>query len=214
MAKLKLKEEYEREYGYLPDSQDELLQYIRDHYKISDVNLQKGLEYYDSIKWKTCSYLLPIVPKPTPRPRQSGSGMHFYVKGAKDHRRYIDAILHEENIIYTICRVDIKIFQPIPTSSMTNTEIYLAQLGLIRPISGGDWDNFAKTYCDAVQNTLIINDNIIFKGTCERFYSLKPKVELTFTYQDKFDSKFNERKIVGSTSYKNNKERIERNGKV
>ena len=115
-----------------------------------------------------------------------------------------------KNIIFTVCEVDIKIYQPTPVSSMTNAEIYLAQLGLIRPTSGGDWDNFAKTYCDAVQDILIINDNIIYKGTCERFYSLKPKVDLTFTYQDRFDSKFNERKIKSSISYKNNIERIDK----
>ena len=54
------------------------------------------------------------------------------------------------------------------------------------------------------------NDNIIYKGTCERFYSIKPKVDLTFTYQDRFDSKFNERKIKSSISYKNNIERIDK----
>lgn len=206
----KLQEDYDRNYGHLPDSQEDLLQYIRDNWKISEKNIERGLNYYDSINWNSCSYSLPLVPKPSPRPRSSADGSHFYVKGAALHRRFINSIIHTENIIYTVCEVDIKIYQPTPVSSMTNTEIYLAQLGLIRPTSGGDWDNFAKTYCDAVQNTLIINDNIIYKGTCERFYSIKPKVDLTFTYQDRFDSKFNERKIKSSISYKNNIERIDK----
>lgn len=204
----KLKDEYDKLYGHLPDSQEELLQYIKNHWRISEKNIDRGLEYFDSIKWKSCSYSIPIIPKPSPRPRSTSNGSHFYVKGAALHKRYIKSIIEIEKIIYTICSVNIKIYQPTPISSMTNTEIYLAQLGLIRPISGGDWDNFAKTYCDAVQDTLIINDNIIYKGTCERFYSLKPRVDITIAYQDRFDSKFNERKIVNSISYKNNLERI------
>lgn len=209
MAKLsRLKREYDRLYSHLPDSDSELLQYIRDNWNISDKRIEDGIKHFNEINWLKCRFILPLVPVPAPRPRSSSNG-HFYVKGAKEHKKYVSQIVQIEKIICTICKIQIKIYQPIPVSSMTNIEIYLAQLGLIRPTSGGDWDNFAKTYCDAIQNVIIINDNIICGGSCERYYSLKPKVEIVIEYQDRFDSKFNERKIRNSISFKNNKERID-----
>lgn len=198
-----MEREYQDRYGSLPDSQEELLSLIQEKYKVKDAKIKELLDQINSLEWIEKTLCLPLVPKPSPRPRTAGKGFHFYVKGAKDHRKIMRRFVETNDIAYTLTKVDIKCYEPIPTSSMNGAEIYLAQLGIIRPIGGGDWDNLAKTYCDMMQGFLICNDNIIFKGTVEKFYSLKPKIEITVMYQSGFDCKYNQRKMTSSKSYKN-----------
>ena len=153
------------------------------------------------LDWKKIHLILPIIPKPTPRPRYTSKG-HMYVKGAAEHKQFFQAILDEHNIIFTTTKIDIDVYLPIPTSSMNSSEILLAQQGFIRPIGGGDWDNIAKTYCDMMQGVLISNDNIIIEGSLRKWYSIKPKVKITLMYQENFDSKYNKRKVTSSKTYR------------
>ena len=69
-------------------------------------------------------------------------------------------------------------------------------------LSGGDWDNLGKTYSDAIQKILILNDNIIIEGTSAKHYCIKPRVDIHIEYQQEYDSKFNKRKIESSKSFK------------
>ena len=195
--------EYDCKYGSLPDSQEELLKLIQEKYKVKDSKVKELIDHINSLEWIEKTLVLPLVPKPSPRPRASGSGFHFYVKGAKDHKKIMRRFVETNEIAFTLTEVNIRCYEPIPTSSMNGAEIYLAQLGLIRPIGGGDWDNLAKTYCDMIQGFLICNDNIIFRGTVEKFYSLKPRIEISIKYQSDFDCRFNKRKMTSSKSYKN-----------
>ena len=197
-----LEKEYNDKYGHLPDRQEDLLELIRTKYKINDAKLTEMIDNIAKLEWKEAILSFNLIPKPSPRPRSTPNG-HFYVKGANQHRKTMRRLVTINEIAYTLTKVDIKVYEPIPVSSMNAHEIYLAQLGLIRPIGGGDWDNLAKTYCDMMQGFLICNDNIIFKGSVEKFYSLKPKIEISVLYQSGFDCKFNERKMKGSKAYKN-----------
>ena len=203
-----LEKEYEEKYGSLPDRQEDLLELIRTRYKLNDEKLSTMINQIASLEWKEVSLTFNLIPKPSPRPRSTSNG-HFYVKGANQHRKTMRRLVTINEIAYTLTKVSINIYEPIPVSSMTGHEIYLAQLGLIRPIGGGDWDNLAKTYCDMMQGFLICNDNIIFKGSVEKFYSLKPKIEINVMYQVGFDCKFNERKMKKSKAYQNLKPLIE-----
>ena len=196
----KLETDYIMEYGHIPDDERGQISYICNNFKIDQKKLEEEIKRITNIKWSTVHFTLPIVPFPLPRPRLGGEG-HFYVKGAKEHHNAIISIIKERRIIFTLIKIDVKIYQPIPTKSLNGNNIMLAQLGFIRPISGGDWDNFAKTYCDAIQRHVIINDNIIISGSCEKFYSIKPRVELILSYQDEFDCEFNRRKITHSKLY-------------
>lgn len=200
MGKTKLEREYKLKYGNLPDSQEELLEYIRETYNVNMDKVNKEIERINSIQWKEVFVSLNIVPKPSPRPRTGGG--HFYVKGAKEHKRYMESIIDERNIICTKTELSIVTYHPIPISSMTSTEIYLAQLGILDHISNPDWDNLGKTYSDMIQGLLLLNDNIVNPGIVSKKYSLKPHVDIRIRYQDGFDSKFNERRVVTSKKYK------------
>ena len=197
----KLEKEYNELYSNLPNTPEEMVTYLQEKYPVKSNKLIECVNNIQNMEWKTVRLVLPIIPHPSPRPRSSSDG-HFYVKGAKEHRMAIRNMIRAENIICTAVKIRIDIYQPIPVNSMTNMEIHLANMGLLRPISGGDWDNFAKTYCDAIQGYLILNDNIIIEGTCAKYYALKPLIVITMEYAENFDSKFNRRKIVNSVGYK------------
>lgn len=201
MSMNKLVEEYNNLYAFLPDTDEELEKYICDKFHVDQTKVDKLKADAENINWERIHLVLPIVPKPTPRPRTTPDG-HMYVKGAAEHKRFLKSLLIEKDIVYTATKIDINAYFPIPISSMRPAEILLAQQKYIRPLSGGDWDNVAKTYCDMIQGILISNDNIIVEGTLRKFYSLKPKVEITLQYQDRFDSSYNKRKVTSSKAYK------------
>lgn len=197
----KLVEEYDRLYAHLPNTDKELEDYIREKYKVNQDKVDKMKDDIIGLEWKQIHLILPIIPKPTPRPRYTSKG-HMYVKGAAEHKQFFQAILDEHDIIFTTTKIDIDVYLPIPTSSMNSSEILLAQQGFIRPIGGGDWDNIAKTYCDMMQGVLISNDNIIIEGSLRKWYSIKPKVKISLMYQENFDSKYNKRKVTSSKTYR------------
>ena len=197
----KLVEEYDRRYAHLPNTDKELEDYIREKYKVNQDKVDKMKDDIIGLDWKKIHLILPIIPKPTPRPRYTSKG-HMYVKGAAEHKQFFQAILDEHDIIFTTTKIDIDVYLPIPTSSMNSSEILLAQQGFIRPIGGGDWDNIAKTYCDMMQGVLISNDNIIIEGSLRKWYSIKPKVKISLMYQENFDSKYNKRKVTSSKTYR------------
>ena len=209
----KLLDVYNEKYKDLPDDEEELLKYAMDKYKVSEDKLSKALEIIDGINWKDITFELPIIPNPSPRPRHTMNG-HTYVEGARDTKEYfrnyikkvyddkIADIVIDSDIIHTIVKIHLDFYIPIPTSSMNNTEIILAQMKKIRPIGNGDWDNLAKTYCDMIQDILIYNDNIISSGSVDKYYSLKPKVVVKLSYQTDYDCNYNRRKVTDSKSYK------------
>jgi Holliday junction resolvase RusA-like endonuclease len=86
-----------------------------------------------------------------------------------------------KEIVKGACSFDCKCYLPIPTS-WSKVDTLLAELGIKRPISTPDWDNLGKTYSDMIQPWLLFNDSFIVDGACHKYYSLKPRVEITLEY--------------------------------
>lgn len=206
-----MKDEYDRAFGHIPDDTKGQLEFLCKEWNITQKDLIKYREDVERIltmETERISLTLPLTPLPSRRPRSSSDG-HFYVPDIEKHRKLVQSYIDYKGIIYTLCYIDIDIYVEIP-STMTKKEAYLAQVGVVRP-TGSDWDNYAKTYCDCIQNTLIVNDNIIVSGTCRKFYSVKPRVDIEIEYQPMFDCKYNERRITKSKSYLHNIERVKYN---
>lgn len=197
----KLRKIYEEKYESLPDSYDDQLYYITSNYKVDMNKVTSEIERIKSLEWKKVSFSFPLIPYPAHRPKSTSNG-HFYVEGAHEHWVFMNEYLKDNNIIHTATKFDLVLYLPMPESSMTGTEMYLAQMGYINPIGGGDWDNFGKTYSDAIQQILILNDNIIVDGRVVKKYCIKPRVDLILEYQDGYDSKYNKRKIESTVNYK------------
>lgn len=197
-----MQEKYEEKYGHIPDTREQILNYIEENFKLNMEKIQEEEDFINSLKWKDVEMVLPLVPKPTPRPRYAFKTKHFYVQGAADNKKFIKEYIDDLNIIYTRTKFIVKTYQPTPISGMKPSEIYLAEKGVLCPLSTPDWDNLGKTYSDMLQDVLFLNDNIIQTGIVEKYYSLKPRIELFISYQDDFDSNFNKKRIENSKAYK------------
>lgn len=197
---LKEEKEYLERYSELPNTQEELVQWFENHHKLDMKKIQDLTKHIENIKWEEIEIELPIVPKASPRPKYSSKTNSFYVKGAKRTKKLVSKYINQLGLIATRVEFDLIIYQPTP-SNMTVTEAYLAEKGLILPISKPDFDNVAKTYSDAIQDTLLVNDNIINPGKVTKYYSIKPRVIIKIRYQTDFDCPFNRRKILESKGY-------------
>ena len=196
----KLIKEYNEKYSNLPDVKETLIQYIKDNYKINWNNYNQHKEEISKLYQNEINLALMLEPHPSPRPRSTSSG-RFYVKGAGLHKAAMKELVKDCKIICTATEIDIKTYHR-PPESIPNDILLLAEEGLIRPLSNGDWDNLAKTYCDMIQGVLIMNDNIITTGSLSKYYSIKPRIEITLRYQNWFDCKYNMRKILKSKIFK------------
>ena len=199
-------EEYDMKYGMIPMENNNILSYLSNELKLTDKDFEKireQNEYAKSIPWETLKIILPIVPNPSPRPRYSSVSGCFYVTGASENKKLLKHFINDKyNIIYTQTHFGVITYLPTPMSSMNRLEIYRAENKDIIPISNPDWDNLGKTYSDMIQKILILNDNIISKGLVEKYYSVKPRVEIIMQYQMGYDSKFNKRRTENSKAFK------------
>lgn len=196
---LKIEKEYKKFYGDIPKDSNGRLDYIISQIKSAKSTKGKILSEIDKInkiKWKEISYIVYLIPKGSPRPRNTKNGNHFYVKGAQDNKkvfRYFFDSQPDLAIIRTACKFYCTSYLPIP-KSMKISEQILAELGYIRPIITPDFDNLIKTYSDMIQGTLLYNDSTIVEGVSKKFYSVKPRIEITIKYMESFDSEYNRKR--------------------
>ena len=188
------------------DLKKRIYEYIESHrFSSKDFEeLDKDIDRILNIDKEIIKIVLDIIPEPTPRPRLNFRNGNFYVSNAKTNNEFFRVLVSKEELlqdkIYTPVTFTCNTYFPIP-SGMNKKEVILAELGLIKPPITKDWDNLGKTYSDMVQKWLLINDGLITKGTSEKFWSLKPRVEITLEYLTEFDCKYNERLITKSKSY-------------
>lgn len=195
---LKMEKEYITQYGDIPTDYYERLDYLIRHTHITKTkpNLIDEINRIHSIGWKKISYTIYLVPKATPRPR-SGKGGIFYVKGAKDNKKFFKKFMEEVDIplINTPIKFWCKSYLPTP-KSMSAVEKICAEMGLIYPVSKPDVDNVLKTYSDMIQDLLISDDALIIEAYTSKRYSIKPRIEICIEYMEDFDSHFNFKKFL------------------
>ena len=204
----KYKEEYgnvshdhlERIYNFLDDIKDKQLE-----------GLRKDIENNLETKWKSISFIFYFIPKATPRARLSGYGKHFYVSDALNNRKLMEKFVKDElsdfELITTACKLHCDCYFPIP-KGMNKSEKIRAEMKLINNLTKPDWDNLGKTYSDMIQNTIIMDDSLIIEGVVRKFYSAKPRIELTIEYADRYDSKYNMKNITKRKQYVDNIDKI------
>lgn len=204
--------EYENKYGEIPIEFNERLNWMYDKYNISDKKaydiimkkqqMQMGL-YYNDIQ-----IILFEEPEGTPRPRfrlinrqnfaneaiNNGSFVHVYSLNAKEDSLYMkrlvdDDLVQLQQMIYTPCIVEYNMFFKIP-SSFNITDTFLAEIGLIRPITKPDWDNLGKKYSDMFNHNVWLDDTLVISGTVNRFYSILPRVEIKLRYLNTLYNKY------------------------
>lgn len=197
--------EYDEKYGLVPTDKEERLKFLMSQAKNAEKTfapVDGEIKRIQGIKWKTVKYVIYLIPKASPRPRRSLNG-HFYVNGAADNKRFFKNFYKETlniPIIDTPCKFYCDSYLPIP-SDMSLVNQVLAELGLIRPVKKPDFDNLAKTYSDMTQGVLLFDDALIIEGISRKWYSCKPRIEITFKYMEDFDSDYNKKKILKTTRH-------------
>lgn len=200
--------EYKSIYGNIPKDFDErVISLLREkNIKNDEFNKLKSriIDAY-GISYSIVAFTFYFIPKATPRPRLSGFGKSFYVKGAMENsklfQKYIESNPEFDFKISTPCEFVCKSYFPIP-KQMNRIDSILAELGLIKNISKPDWDNLGKSYSDMIQKHLIVDDALIYDGRSVKLYSSKPRVEVFIKYMDEFDCAYNEKKVSKWKSFK------------
>ena len=203
---------YQEEYGNVSkDHLDRIYEFL-DGVKDKQLDcIRNDIENNLSTKWKSISFIFYFIPKATPRARLSGFGKHFYVADAMNNRKLMEKFVREElsdfNVITTACKFYCDCYFPIP-KTMNKSEKLRAELKLVNNLTKPDWDNLGKTYSDMIQNTIIMDDSLIIEGRVRKYYSSKPRIELTIEYADRYDSKYNMKNITRRKQYFDNIDKV------
>lgn len=195
---------YDINYSGIPLDYYDRLSYMTDLYKLSEnkmdeiiakkINMERNLTYYD------LNIVLYEEPEGTPRPRfrlvnrknfanqaiTNSSFVHVYSINAKDDFLYMRRLMETEllslnQLINTPCIIEFDAYFKTP-SSFSITDKFMAELGLINPITKPDWDNMGKKYSDMYNHNVWLDDSLVKKGTVEKFYSILPRVEIKLRY--------------------------------
>ena len=207
MNKKEIREYFEK-YGEIPRNYMErfafILEYLRVKTKDLDI-IRKGINKLLNIPWGRTNFIFYLVPKATPRARRSGKTGVFYVKNASNNSQLFKEFIDENKgalgIVSTPCKLLVDIYLPIPTGMNIREKVW-AELKLLRPVVKPDWDNAGKTYSDMIQKYYLLDDALVVDGRVRKYYSFLPRVEVVVEYMEKYDCKFNKRKIEEWKTYK------------
>jgi Holliday junction resolvase RusA-like endonuclease len=132
------------------------------------------------------SIVVPGAPIPKGRPRLSTINGHARAFTPAKTRRYEDLIRLEAGRVMAgreqlqgPTAVRIKAYMPMPQAlAKHKTKGPSAEAGVIRPLTKPDVDNMAKVI-DALNGIVWPDDNQVVELTVEKFYSARPRLELT-----------------------------------
>lgn len=197
----KEEQEYDEKYGHLPSTKEECIEWIKSSMREKDLSsIGDSIREIESIPWNETNFIFYLIPKSTPRPRYSNTTGTFYVKNAANNKKLLANHIITNHIIHT--RVEFTIVSYFPTPKCSKRDMFLAEMGYIRPLIDPDWDNIGKTYSDMIQDLLLMNDNLITDGISRKYYSIKPRVEMKLRWQEAYDSRMNKKRITSSKLYK------------
>lgn len=143
-----------------------------------------------NIKWESVSFIIPMNPSPSQRPRLSG--YRVYVPKAAKNSRFFDQYIRpslQGLYIHSPCKMKLNIFIETP-QSLTKTQKLLAELNILRPWgSKGDIDNYEKAVYDMIQPNvkrghigILSDDSLIIEAHTKKYYSMNPRYELEIDY--------------------------------
>ena len=126
---------------------------------------------------------------------QNSSFIHVYSITGKEDNMYMKRLMNSKDfasissLIYTPCDVEYITYFKTP-STFNKTDIFLAESGLIRPITKPDWDNIGKKYSDMYNANVWLDDTLVIDGTVRKYYSVLPRVEIKLRYQNMLYNKY------------------------
>jgi len=211
--------EYENKFSMIPRDYNERLKWMYTQYNITPNIEQEIIQKRDRMLSELCYYDFFIVlyeaPEGTPRPRsrivnrsnlaaakgQSGPYIQVYsITGAEDQRFMKNLMTQEDfngynNLLCTPLNITYNCFFKTP-SAFSKVDTYLAEIGMLNPITKPDWDNIGKKYSDMYNSNIWLDDSFVVSGTVNKCYSLLPRVEIHLKYLNMLYNKYQYNQVV------------------
>lgn len=201
--------EYNKKYPeIIQDPTDRLKQYFADRGMDFDKALVKAKKKFDRIlknrEYKTIRITLYEYPMKTDRPRHTMSG-HTYSPNAHANRDYFSKALRkvigDVKLINTPAEIQIDAYLEMP-NQVPPDEVILYEMGVLKVEDTPDYDNIAKCYTDMQLSNLVIDDDLYYKATLRKFYSVLPRVEIMVRYIATHESDYVFKKLKNRKSIK------------
>lgn len=215
--KLKSRNQLLKEYNDKYDSRisNDIEENIREYFKQNKLNLDKACikarKKLDKIilnrEYETIHIIMYEYPMKTDRPRSFRN--HIYSPNAAANHSYFEkavksiykSVKNVLKLINTPAEILVDAYLEMP-AAVPPDEVILFESKILNPIDMPDYDNIGKCYTDILKNVLIIDDDIFYTGTINKYYSVLPRVEITLTYLRQHESDFIFKKIKNRKSVK------------
>lgn len=195
--------EYEMKYGHIPHDYEQRLYYLYDMLNlndtISDRILQNRQAFINSMYYEIIRIILYEIPEHTPRPRArlinrrgllnsigNNSFIQIYSITGQANHEYMrlfkqEHLPHLDHLLCTPCDVEFRAYFPTP-NYYNKIQIFMAEMGLDRPIMKPDFDNIEKAYSDMFTGNIWLDDIIVVDAVFRKFYSILPRMEIDLKY--------------------------------
>ena len=223
MATRKQKQQqYQAKYSDIPLDYQERLAWMYDKYKLTEKNQENILRLRDQMLnqfyYTTINIVLYEEPEGAKRPRarinrsnvssaaRASEFIHIYSPGASENNNYMRKLVSDQDfiqldqLICTPCDVCFTAYFKTP-SYFNKEEIFLAELGLINPLTKPDHDNIAKLYSDMYNSTVWIDDALTIHGETYKCYSILPRVEIRLMYLNMVYTKHQYNNIINRRDF-------------
>ena len=198
--------EYEEKYGNIPKDYIQRLNWLYDTLKIDDKKSEEIIEarnrFINSTYYETIRIVLYEIPEYTPRPRArivhkkdiinaatgNNSFIQVYSLTGRQNREYMKQFTQSnlselETLLCTPCDIEYRSYFPTP-KYYNKTQIFLAEIGLDRPVAKPDFDNIEKAYGHSFTGNLWIDDLLVVDAIIRKYYSILPRVEIDLMYSN------------------------------
>lgn len=192
---------YDQKYSGIPLDYTERLEWLYDELNITESKamgiLNKRDEMITSFQYQSINIILYEIPLGKERPRFRISNknqlinsainysqfVHVYsLSGHEDHV-YMNRLINSndfvklDQLLCTPCNIEYTSYSPTP-SNYSKDDIFLAEMGLIRPLTKPDFDNIEKKYADMFNGIIWLDDVFVVDATIHKMYSVLPRIEI------------------------------------
>ncbi len=218
--------EYQNKFGHIPKDYIQRLNWLYDTLKIDDKKSDEILKarnmMIESMHYETIRLVMYEIPEYTPRPRArivhkkdiinaatgSNAFIQVYSITGRQNREYMKMFVNSnlselESLLCTPCDIEYRTYFPTP-KYYNKTQIFLAEIGLDRPISKPDFDNIEKSYADSFTSNIWIDDIIVVDASIKKYYSVLPRIEIDLMYSNQLYNIHQYRAMINRKDYNEN----------
>jgi Holliday junction resolvase RusA-like endonuclease len=135
----------------------------------------------------------------------NNSFIRVYSIGARDNKEYVQMFAKQnlrylEQLLCTPCDIEYRVYYPTPVE-YTKLDVFLAEIGVHRPLCKPDFDNIEKSYSDAFSGNIWIDDIVVIDATIRKFFSILPRVEIDLKYANQLSNRYHYRNMTNRKDF-------------